>query len=85
MGESGINSGGSEVGTSAQTGSNSGEHSFQRNRTESSLNLCLIQSKLNMDLYEDPLQFANDIRVLFNESKLCNASKKSRVSWYTIF
>ena len=58
--------------------------SIQRTRNEN-LNLCFIQTKLQLERYDDPLHFASDIRTLFNESKQCNASKKSKVGLCSAF
>lgn len=49
------------------------------------MDLSTVKKRLESGAYHDPVQFAKDMRLIFNNSKLYNTNKRSQVSFYSIF
>ncbi len=47
---------------------------------ETPMDLTTVMSKLDGDMYHVPNDFANDVRLIFTNSKNYNTNKRSRVS-----
>ena len=62
----------------SSTGSEAGPTAIRRN--ENPLTLFMIRAKLCQNLYSHPSEVAADMRSLVNESKNCNASRRSKVT-----
>ena len=48
------------------------------------MDLTTVMSKVEGDMYSTPNEFAEDIRLIFANSKAYNTNKRSRVSTFTV-
>lgn len=44
------------------------------------MDLSTVRENLNAGFYQDPIEFAKDVRLIFTNSKAYNTNKKSQVS-----